>query len=175
MSASVRRQLERPIAGHERRVATICGLLLALAAAGLILTTPHSSVTHRRATAATGPSAVAASPWRWTPADVAAATASARTFLAGYLPYVYGQASPGQVSDAATGFVRALERERRVVPPGIKALHPRVVALTVSPAGAGHAIASASVGDGDVVHYPVRLALTEVSKRWVVSGLESAQ
>ena len=175
MSAWVRRRLDRPIAGHERLTVTLCGLLLALAAAGLILTAPTHSSAHRPGDAHTARSAVAASRWRWTPADAAAATASARAFLAGYLPYVYGQAPAVQVRDTTAALVRSLQRERRVVPPGITGLHPHVVALAVSPQEARDALAVAVVSDGEVVHYPVRVALTEAAKRWVVSGLESSR
>ena len=37
MSGSVRRQVDRPIAGHERRTVTVCGLLLAAATQRLTL------------------------------------------------------------------------------------------------------------------------------------------
>lgn len=112
---------------------------------------------------------------RWTPADAAAATASARTFLDGYLPYLYGQAPIGEVKDSTAGFLRALERERRMVPPGIRALHPHVVAIHVSPQAPGDAIGCVLVSDGEVVRYPIRLLLTETAQRWLVSGLQGAR
>lgn len=179
MSGLVGRQLDRPTAGRARSTATVCGLLLALAAAGLILTSPtHPSTVPGTQPARTTTHTITASGEairRWTPADAAAAGVSVRTFLGGYLPYLYGQAPAGQVKDATAGFVGALKRERRMVPPGIRALHPRVVAIGVSPQAAGHAIASAMVSDGEVVRYPIGLALTQTARRWLVSGLQSAR
>jgi hypothetical protein len=176
MSGWVRR-VDRPIEGPERTTTTICGLLLALAAAGLILTSPtRPSAVPRSQPARTTTSTISGkASWRWTPADAAAAGASARRFLEGYLPYLYGQAPAGHVKDATAGFVRALERERRIVPPGIRALHPRLLAVHVSPQAAGQAIGIALVSDGEVVHYPIRLALVAAGQRWLVSGLEGAR
>jgi hypothetical protein len=175
----MRRQLDRPIAGHKRTTATVRGLLLALAAAGLILTSPtHSSTGRRGEPARSTTRSVTASggaTWRWTPADAAEATARAQAFLDGYLLYLYGQAPAGQVKDATAGFARALERERRVVPPGIRALHPRVVAVHISPQAPGRAIATALVSDAEVVHYPIRLVLTETAGHWRVDGQESTR
>lgn len=172
----IRRQLQRPIAGHERSTATVCGLLLLLAAAGLILTSPSrptvassrprptttSARTHRRGEATA----------RWTPAIAAEAKSNAATFLRGYLAYLYGQAPASKVKDASGVFVGSLEHARGEVPPGIKALHPRVVSLAVSPQPPAHAIATALVTDAEVVHYPIRLLLTESPAGWQVTGLE---
>lgn len=173
----IRRQLERPIAGHERSTATVCGLIFAVAAAGLILTSPsHPTLESSRrghptkATATTREQGEA-KPW-WTPAIAADARSTAATFLHGYLAYLYGQAPASQVTDASAAFVGALEHARGEVPPGVNGLHPRVVSLDVSPQPPGHAIATALVSDAEVVHYPIRLALTEGSRGWLVSGLE---
>ena len=171
----IRRQLERPIAGHERSTTTVCGLLLLLAAAGLILTSPsRPAVESRRPAHLTTASAPARgeATSRWTPAIAAEAKATAATFLHGYLAYLYGQAPASQVKDASGAFVGSLEHARGEVPPGIKALHPRVVSLAVSPQPPGHAIATALVTDAEVVHYPIRLLLTESSPGWQVTGLE---
>ncbi|HTZ65628.1 MAG TPA: hypothetical protein VMB51_16125 [Solirubrobacteraceae bacterium] len=172
----IRRQLQRPIAGHERSTATVCGLLLLLAAAGLILTSPSRPAleSHRPAhpTTASTPAARGQPSPRWTPAIAAEANATAATFLHGYLAYLYGHALASQVKDASGAFVGSLEHARGEVPPGIKALHPRVVSLAVSPLPPGHAIATALVTDAEVVHYPIRLLLAEGSPGWQVTGLE---
>ncbi len=171
----IRRQLERPVAGHERSTAAVCGLLLMLAAAGLILTSPSRPAVESRRPAhpatASAPARGEANS-RWTPATAAEAKGTAGTFLHGYLAYLYGQAPASQVKDATGPFVASLEHARREVPPGIKALHPRVVSLAVSPQPPGHAIATALVTDAEVVHYPIRLLLTESSPGWQVTGLE---
>lgn len=172
----IRRQLQRPIAGHERSTATVCGLLLLLAGAGLILTSPSRPAVERRRpahpTTASIPAARGEARPRWTPAIAAEAKSTAATFLQGYLAYLYGQAPASQVKDASGAFVGSLEHARGEVPPGIKALHPRIVSLAVSPQPPGHAIATALVTDAEVVHYPIRLLLTESSPGWQVTGLE---
>lgn len=172
----IRRQLQRPIAGHERSTATVCGLLLLLAAAAVILTSPNrpaveSSRPSHPATAGTPATQREAGP-RWTPAIAAAAKSSAATFLHGYLAYLYGQGPASQVKDASGAFVASLEHARAEVPPGIKALHPGMVSLTVASQPPGAAIATALVSDAEVVHYPIRLLLTESSSGWQVTRLE---
>jgi len=173
----IRRQLGRPIAGHERSTATVCGLLLLLAAAALILTSPSRPAVERsrraRPTTASAPARVEARS-RWTPAVAADAKATAATFLHGYLAYLYGQAPASRIEDASTGFVGSLEHARPEVPPGIRALHPRVVSVDVSPQAPGDAMATALVGDAEVVRYPIRLVLTEDEPGWQVSGLEGS-
>lgn len=174
----IRRQLDRPLTGHERSAATVCGLLLLLAAAGLILTSPtHSAVgssERARPTTRTGTASGEAIP-PWTPAVAAETKATTETFLAGYLAYLYGSAPASQVKDSTGGFVRALEREWLQVPPGIRALHPRVIGVSVSQQTPGRAIATALVSDAEVVHYPIHLILTQTGSRWRVSGLEATQ
>lgn len=173
----IRRQLDRPIAGREGRTATVCGLLLLLAAAGLILTRPSpSTVTGGKGADRT--QVVHASgrvAQRWTPAIAAATRSTAETFLAGYLAHLYGRAPASAVQDATEAFVDALEHEPLRVPPGIRALHPRIVSVTVSPQAPGRAIAAAVVSDGEVVHYPIGLILTQTGRRWRVSGLDARQ
>jgi hypothetical protein len=171
----IRRQLDRPIAGHERSTATACALLLLLAAAGLLLTNPsRPPVESRRPDHPTTASIPARGEARslWTPVIAAEAKSTAATFLHGYLAYLYGQASARQVRDAGSAFVGSLEHARGEVPPGIKALHPRIVSLAVSPRSSGHAIVTALVSDAEVVHYPIRLLLAEGSGGWRVTGLE---
>jgi hypothetical protein len=172
----IRRQLQRPIAGHERSTATVCGLLLLLAAATLILTSPNRPAVESRRPAspslASTPATRGEARPQWTPAIAAEAKSTAATFLHGYLAYLYGQAPASQVKDATWTFVGSLEHARGEVPPGIKALHPRVVSLAVSPLPPGHAIATALVSDAEVVNYPIRLRLTEGSPGWQITGLE---
>ncbi|HTU31505.1 MAG TPA: hypothetical protein VMF07_19090 [Solirubrobacteraceae bacterium] len=172
----IRRQLQRPIAGHERSTAAVCGLLLLLVAAGLILTSPRRPAVESRRpvrpSLASTPSTRGQARPRWTPAIAAEAKATAATFLHGYLAYLYGHAPASQVNDASGPLVGSLEHARGEVPPGIKALHPRLVSVAVSPQAPGHAIATALVTDAEVVHYPIRLVLSKGSAGWQVTGLE---
>jgi hypothetical protein len=172
-----RYRLDRQVAGRQCSTVTACGLLLALATAGLILTSPtHSPVGGSEPARRT--STVIASgggaPY-WALADAAKIRSVTETFLAGYLAYLYGQAPASQVKDATPTFARTLERKRLQVPPGIRVLHPRVVGIQVSPRAPGRVIATALVSDTEVVHYPIRLALTDSASAWRVSGLESAR
>ncbi len=171
-----RHQLQRPIAGHERSTATVCGLLLIVAAAGLILTSPNrqnlDSYRPAPPTTASTPAARGEARPRWTPAIAFEAKSTAATFLHGYLAYLYGHAPASQVKDATSAFVGSLEHARVEVPPGIKALHPRLLSVAVSPLPPGRAIATALVTDAEVLHYPIRLLLTEGSHGWQATGLE---
>jgi hypothetical protein len=169
-------QLDKPIAGRERSIATVCGLLLLLGAAGLILTSPtHSAVgsSERARPRTLTLSASGTAPRRSTAAVGAHAKATAERFLAGYLAYVYGRAPASRVRDATVAFAGSLEHQPQRVPPGIRALRPRLVSVTVSLQGPGRVIASALVSDAEVVHYPIRLLLTDNGAGWRVSGLES--
>jgi hypothetical protein len=163
------------MSGHERSTFALCGLIVVVAVAGLILTSPtHSNLANPEAhrTAAYADPGSYTTP-QWTPASEADTKATAETFLSGYLAYLYGQAAASQVRDATGSFVHSLERGHLQVPPGIRALHPRVVSLDVSPRGPGRVLAVALVGDAEVVHYPIRLVLTESARGWRVSGLEA--
>lgn len=170
----IRRQLDRPIAGHEHRTATVCVLLLVVAVAGLILTAPSRPVeapenSHTKLTIHTS----SAPPLEWTPENAADAKDAAETFLGAYLAFLYGQA-PASTIDTTAAFGRSLQQAPHRVPPGIGELHPRVVSLQVSAHGSSEALALALVSDGEVVHYPIRLVLTDGGGRWLVSGLGSA-
>ncbi len=166
--------MSAPTVGRERRRAIICGLLVLLVAVGLILTTGRHSVVAASERARPTQTATRETNSRWTAQAAAETKATAETFLAGYLAYLYGHAPASQVKDGTGAFVRALEGERLHVPPGIRALHARVVGIDVSPQAPGHAVAGALVSDAEVVRYPIRLILTQAGGRWRVSGLEQA-
>jgi hypothetical protein len=56
----------------------------------------------------------------------AAATAAAHRFLAGYLPFLYGQVSAGQLHGLTPGLRRSLARQLGRVTPTERARDPRV-------------------------------------------------
>ncbi len=167
-------QLEQLLAEHRHRAATVCGLLLLLAAVGLVLNRPDTSavVGSEQANRTPALHASGSAAPRWTLATSAATKSTAERFLAGYLAYLYGRAPASTVQDATGAFVRILQHEPLRVPPGIRGLHPRVVGVNVSPQPPGRAIALALVSDAEVVHYPIRLTLTQTGSRWRVSGLQ---
>src|SRR4051794_23479414 len=61
-----------------------------------------------------------------------AALAAARRFLAGYLPYSYGQAPASRIVAATAPLARALRRHPPRVPASTRRLAPRLVALQVA-------------------------------------------
>ena len=169
----IRRSSERPIAWYKRTSTAVCWLLVLLAAVGLTLTSsPHP--TRERSRRAVSNMSRPAPPHgrttrRWTPGIAVDAKATAVVFLHGYLAYLYGHAPASHIRDASRELARALEQTQ--APPGIKALHPRLVTLAVSPRAPGDAIATALVSDTPVIHYPIRLILREHGSGWRVSGL----
>lgn len=174
----IRRQLDRPIGESERRAAfTVVTVVLIAATLLLAMTsTGVPAARHARGPRANRTPIVHArddTATRWTPAVAATARSTAETFLAGYLPFLYGQVPVSAVRDATGAFVGALEHTPMRVPPGIRRLHPRVVGVTVSRQGPSGAIAVALVGDAEVVHYPIRLILTQSGSHWRVAGLEA--
>jgi hypothetical protein len=83
------------------------------------------------------------------PADVAAAKRAARSFLAAYLPYSYGQRSAAaRLPAASASLVRRLRRDRPRVPRDVRRREPRVVLLHADGAGPTQAGVVALIGDG---------------------------
>lgn len=172
-AAWLRRQLDRPLAAHERRVATVLlAVVLAAASAALVRTRPASSATRTRdrsriaqATAQLPNAAAAVVPQQ--------VTRTVDGFLVGYLRYLYGHGPASRVENATAAFSRSLEQHPPRVPPGLRALHPRVLRLIAAPAPAGEIALTAIVADGDVVHYRISLLVTGSGGGWRVSGLDT--
>ena len=101
--------------------------------------------------------------------QLARARRVARTFLAGYLPFAYGQASAGSVQAGTPALRRQLKGERVQVTPVERRRRPRVVTLTALGRASGVVIATALVDDGGVANYAVRLTLRRMSRGWLVS------
>ncbi|HEV3070093.1 MAG TPA: hypothetical protein VGY76_01545 [Solirubrobacteraceae bacterium] len=166
----VQRQRDRPIAERERRTAmAVVVVLLGAVAVLLTLTQPTSKA---------GGTAQGAS--RGAPTTLAAALEGhtreaerdARRFLAGYLPYAYGQAPANRITGATRSLIVSLEADPPRVPPASRARHPRVRSLHPTAAPAGEFAVSAVVNDGGLIDYPVGLLLVSEHGRLLVSGLE---
>jgi hypothetical protein len=167
---------DRPIAEHERRTAmATVAVLLAATALLLAFTQPA-----RRAALATRGSrgAVSGAPARAmpnaaiTPAPLTPVVErAAERFLAGYLSYVYGHATAGGVKDASSSLTRSLQSDPPRVPPSVRALKARVVALHPAPAPAGLTGVTAVINDGGLVDYPIGLLLAADGGRSLVTGL----
>ncbi len=167
----VRRQLDRPLAEYERRaaIAVLCVLLLA-AAVALVLTRPakpaatHAEQTHRGYLSRTA--AVPA-----TRMLAPAARAAVKTFLGGFLNYIYGRRPVGQIHDATGKLIASLEQHPPRVPQGLRALHPRVVEVRAAPSGSGLE-ATAVVSDEEAVDYRISLVLTTAGGRELVAQVD---
>lgn len=173
LPAGLRRQLHRPLAAHERRVPPVLlAVLLAAAAAALVLTRPAGSATpgaghHRSAPADTQVPAGSAG------AHAPGVAGTVEGFLAGYLRYLYGRGPASSVQNATSAFTRSLETHEPRVPPGLRALHPRVLGLVAVPASAGEIAVTAIVTDGEIVRYRISLLLRSRGGAWRVSGLDT--
>ena len=111
-------------------------------------------------------------PSRVPSAQIARARRVARTFLAGYLHFAYGQVSAASVRAVTPLLRRQLTRDRAQVTPVERARRPRVVSLTALGQGSGVVVATALIADGGITTYALRLTLQEQRPRWLVSRVD---
>lgn len=176
----------RPLAERERApLFLIAGALVIAAALALYLSrgepserTDSSARAQRAAPredpdAPRAPAAVATRARRagLSPGDARNVERTARRFLAGYLPYAYGQAGAGSITggSAAPELRRRLRDDPPRVPPGTARLRPRIESLQTEAASDRAAEVLVSVDDG-TRRYAFPLTLERVSGRWRVSG-----
>lgn len=94
---------------------------------------------------------------------------TARAFLAGYLPYSYGQANMHGIRAATTPFRRELAAHRpRVSVAEREAARPRVRQLWVAGLNGPRAYVLAQIEDGSRT-YPTSLTLERHGPRWLVA------
>jgi hypothetical protein len=105
-------------------------------------------------------------------ADVAQAKRAARRFLAGYLPYTYGQRAAQEIEDVDPDLRRRLARDRPRVPPQERRRRPRLELLHADGAGRDRARMVALVSDGRR-RYTVDLELARTSSGWQVAAVGS--
>jgi Family of unknown function (DUF6459) len=103
-------------------------------------------------------------------AHVTQAKQAARRFLAGYLPYAYGQRDARQIAHASPQLRRRLASERPRVPPAERRRRPRLVLLQADSVGRSRAGMRAQVTDGER-RYTVPLRLERTAGGWVVTAL----
>jgi hypothetical protein len=171
-AAWIRRQLDRPIDEGERRAA-FTAITVVLIAAALLLAMTSTGVpasqqarASHRATSTVGPVQREAPP--------AEAVRTARRFLAGYLAFAYGHGPASAVKDAAGGLAAALRKRARMVPPALRRLHPRLVALRATSSTGPEVVVTGLVKDSEVVAYPIRVVLAAHGGRYLVTGLVGA-
>jgi hypothetical protein len=163
----MRRQLDRPIAEHERQTAmAVIVVLLASVALLLSFTQPPSTASPTRG--------VPPKPTRTDPFP-GEARQTAEQFLSGYLAYAYGQAPADQIVGASRRLILSLESDPPRVAPAIRARHPRVLSLHPAAAPAGRLGVTATVNDGGLIDYQVGLVLAHEGGRLLVTALEGAR
>ena len=111
------------------------------------------------------PAAVAASR-----AEVTHAKRAARRFLAGYLPYAYGQASPRRIRAASARLRLRLTRDHPRVSARERRRRPRVELLQAEGVSRRHAKLAALVSDGGR-RYTVPLELERTPAGWIVTDV----
>jgi hypothetical protein len=106
------------------------------------------------------------------PTGPAAARPAALGFTQSYLAYTYGHVAARQLRDLTPALQAAIAANPPVVPPAIRALHPRIssVALTRDRA---RWMAAANVTDGQST-YQVTSVLARIRGDWLAVGLKSA-
>lgn len=93
--------------------------------------------------------------------DRATVMRQARRFLAGYLPYLYGQGSARSIRGGTVALRRRLANTRPRVSPATRKRRPRLVRLAAEPLdrrARWHVVAT--VADGSVARYPIELLIT---------------
>ncbi len=170
--ALIRQALDRPIGERERRAA-FTAIAVVLITAALLLAMTGTGVPasqqgrepHAEASAV-GPMKRAVPP--------AKALRTARTFLDGYLAFAYGRGPASAVKDTTSKLAAALSDGARMVPPALRRLRPRLVALRVTSSTSAEVVVTGLVKDGEVVAYPIRVQLAARGGRYLVSGLAGA-
>ena len=100
-------------------------------------------------------------------ADVAASNHAARRFLAGYLPYTYGNGRARRIRPTTAALRRRLSANRPRVPARERRRRPRLVLLQSDAVGHHHAELVALVSDGRR-RYTVALELSRAAASWRV-------
>ena len=102
--------------------------------------------------------------------DARAASAAARRFLDGYLPYSYGRGKADAISDATPALRSTLARNAPRVPPALAAkARPRIVGNPqVSGIAGGRVILLARIDDGQS-RYVALLTVQRRGRQWAVS------
>ncbi len=105
--------------------------------------------------------------------DLPSVERSARAFLSGYLPLIYGRdgATPAKLRDASQSLVAELERDRGRVPPGQAALTPRIMRVAVVRETTGRALASVQIDDRSATPYVLNLRLEDTLDGWLVTRI----
>jgi hypothetical protein len=99
--------------------------------------------------------------------------ASARLFLRGYLPYLYGLGPAHGIAAATPAFRHALAAQPMTREDGASPSHPRLEALRALSQNGRAAIARVIVSDESKVYFALDLALVRSDGGWRVSALKT--
>jgi len=127
-------------------------------------TSSAPAATTQREREAKSPPAVA-------PREARAATAAARAFLDGYLPYSYGRAHARRIRAAAISLLRELEASPPRVPASVAQARPQLISVRAEAAtGSSDVDVVAVVEDGER-RYSIPLAVRHAGHRWIVTAV----
>jgi hypothetical protein len=92
-------------------------------------------------------------------------------FLNGYVAFLYGHGSAGELEGATRRLRRELRRGRVRVPPARGARTPTIVRLQSAQQAPATVVVTAIVDDGDLAAYPVTAVAERRAGRWQVTRL----
>jgi hypothetical protein len=104
--------------------------------------------------------------------DLRLARRVAGRFLLSYLKFAYGRARAASVEAVTPGMRSRLVRARVQVTPAERHRHPLVVSLTTLGTTPDFVVATATIEDGGITAFRLRLTLREQADRWLVSSVQ---
>jgi hypothetical protein len=105
------------------------------------------------------------------PREARAATAAARAFLDGYLPYSYGQSDAGRIRAAAGQLLRELEASPPRVPAAVAQARPRLIYVRARAATSDLDVELLAVVEDGQRRYRIPLAVRHAGHRWIVTAV----
>jgi hypothetical protein len=106
------------------------------------------------------------------PRETRAATAAARAFLAGYLPYSYDRTDAQRIRAAAKSLLRQLLSSPPRVPAAVAARsRPRLVSVRAQAATGGANVLVRAIVDDGPRRYGVLLEVRKVAGAWLVTAV----
>lgn len=127
--------------------------------------------TSSSSTAATQGEREAKSPPAVAPREARAATAAARAFLAGYLPYSYGRSDTNRIRAAARRLLRELEASPPRVPATVARARPQLISVRAQAATGDLDIDVLAVVEDGQRRYRIPLAVRHAGHRWIVTAV----
>lgn len=101
----------------------------------------------------------------------AAARAATTTFLASYLPYLYGRGRASAVKPVSVSVARTLRAGRARTTPAQEARRPRVQSLELVGQSSISALATATIVDGGLAPFRLILTVERRDGRWLIADL----